>query len=251
LLNRADLLITGDTSIKHLAASTACKVVELCLGSSDWRRTGIFKDDSLIIAGRTACAPCSHSSACTQTAHLCAVPVTAEVVSSAVKLFMGGDWNRLQDMASGQSEVYMLRARRLTLGFWYAQDLGDTDPSRMAADLLKRVAWKLAFNRGRGDRSVEFGSAGMALRHELRALSGQDFALGHFEFLENAEISESAELSRNLIDLRRQSLSSAAGRLAEIGDLRRRQIELESKMEHSEFKTKLLRTLRLHWMEKI
>src|SRR5690606_12581669 len=139
------------------------------------RRTGVYKDDSLILTSRAACSPCAHSSVCSQPSHLCAVPVSVDVVLPAVRHCLKDEWPALQALAGANRDLQVLRARRLTLGFWYAQDLGETRTSRMASDLLKRVAWKLAFNRGRGDRSVEFGSAGMALRHELSALSGADF----------------------------------------------------------------------------
>lgn len=49
LLKRSQFLITGDTSIKHIAAAADCDLLELALGWSQPVRTGAYKDGALII----------------------------------------------------------------------------------------------------------------------------------------------------------------------------------------------------------
>lgn len=50
-LAEAALLVTGDTSIKHLAAQQGTPIVELALGPSDPTKTGAFSTNSLVLQG--------------------------------------------------------------------------------------------------------------------------------------------------------------------------------------------------------
>lgn len=83
-LKNAALLVTGDTSIKHLAAQTGTPVVEISIGSSDATKTAAFADNSLILQSTVPCAPCSHSQACHQKTHLCAEDISVDQVFAAV-----------------------------------------------------------------------------------------------------------------------------------------------------------------------
>ncbi len=50
-LHEAALLITGDTSIKHLAAQVGTPIVELALGHSDPVKTGAYATDTQVLCG--------------------------------------------------------------------------------------------------------------------------------------------------------------------------------------------------------
>lgn len=98
-LQNAALLVTGDTSVKHLAAQVGTPIVEISLGSSDGSKTAAFSKQSVVLTSAVPCAPCVHSQRCPQQSHLCAEDVTVERVFEAV-------WNQLshekiveQDMA--------------------------------------------------------------------------------------------------------------------------------------------------------
>ncbi len=83
-LQNADLLVTGDTSIKHMAAQVGTPLVEIAIGSSDVVKTGAYTNQAVILSSEVACAPCTHSQACSQSSHLCAEDVTVEKVFAAV-----------------------------------------------------------------------------------------------------------------------------------------------------------------------
>ncbi|MEK2689916.1 glycosyltransferase family 9 protein [Bdellovibrio sp. GT3] len=87
-LRESCLLVTGDTSIKHLAAQSGVPIIELVMGSSDWTKTAAFSKNSEIITAQVACAPCSHSQACSQKSQICAEQISVEQVFAAV-------WDRL------------------------------------------------------------------------------------------------------------------------------------------------------------
>jgi ADP-heptose:LPS heptosyltransferase len=88
LLECADLLITGDTSIKHIASASTARVIELAVGSSDPFRTGPWKSGDVVIASREACRPCGHSEACHRDAHYCATTIDVEEVGMIVDAYL-------------------------------------------------------------------------------------------------------------------------------------------------------------------
>lgn len=250
LLSRSELLITGDTSIKHMANAAHCKVLELSLGSSDYRRTGVYKSDSLILQGRASCAPCAHSAGCGRPTHECGLAVNPQAVARAARLLVNEEWDQIEELATKNSGMRWLRTRELNTGFWFAQDLTLESPTAMVGELIERSAWKLALNRGRELSFVEFGSEGMSLRHEIKNLFGEEPAvLAHLDFLEENETRRAGQARSQLIELRRQG--APTGDLVQISGIRRQQIALETEYQHSEFKTKLIRTLKLHWRESI
>ncbi|WP_413577010.1 glycosyltransferase family 9 protein [Bdellovibrio sp. HCB290] len=83
-LGESCLLVTGDTSIKHLAAQMGVPTVELVLGSSDWTKTAAFSGNSEVIVAQTACSPCTHSQACSQKSQICAEQISVDQVFAAV-----------------------------------------------------------------------------------------------------------------------------------------------------------------------
>lgn len=104
-LQEATLLVTGDTSIKHLAAQSGVSIVEIAIGSSDAMKTAAYSKDSQILSSSVPCAPCHHSQACSQKSHLCAEDVDVEKVFATVwdqlsgeeikKIFTTHDLDRL------------------------------------------------------------------------------------------------------------------------------------------------------------
>lgn len=83
-LKSASLLVTGDTSIKHLAAQLGTPLVEIAIGSSDIRKTGAYSRNAVQLTSQVACAPCTHSAACPQKSHLCAEDVRVDQVFAGV-----------------------------------------------------------------------------------------------------------------------------------------------------------------------
>lgn len=80
LLKEACLLITGDTSIQHLAAQQDCPVLSLFLGSADPVKTLPWQTGAYLLQGQSRCFPCRHSEPCHQKTHLCAEALQVESV---------------------------------------------------------------------------------------------------------------------------------------------------------------------------
>lgn len=81
LVKRARLVISLDTSIKHLAANAGSPVLEISLGSSDPYRTGAYADGSVIVKSRELCAPCVHSKPCHREKKFCALGIPTDAVA--------------------------------------------------------------------------------------------------------------------------------------------------------------------------
>ncbi|MGZ3769184.1 MAG: glycosyltransferase family 9 protein [Bdellovibrio sp.] len=90
-LQKADLLITVDTSIKHLAVQAGTPIVEIAIGSSDPIKTSAFCSNSVIVKSSVACFPCSHSQKCSQNSHICANDVSVHSVFAAVWEMINGE----------------------------------------------------------------------------------------------------------------------------------------------------------------
>jgi ADP-heptose:LPS heptosyltransferase len=114
LLKEATLLITGDTSIQHLASQNACPVVSLFLGSADPQKTGPWQTGAWVLHGKVACAPCVHSSPCHQKQHLCADSISVEQVFNLVQGIIAGTGKKVRSAMLFQSHLrqgnYFLKA---------------------------------------------------------------------------------------------------------------------------------------------
>jgi ADP-heptose:LPS heptosyltransferase len=111
-IQHAALLITGDTSVKHLAALHEVPILELSLGSSQPLQTGAYSHDSIILQSRVACGPCPHSQPCSQDSHICGTILSLDAVFSASKKILGierADWTRFaqqnQDLNVYRTEI--------------------------------------------------------------------------------------------------------------------------------------------------
>lgn len=98
-LQNAAVLVSGDTSIKHLAAQVGTPIVEIAIGSSDAAKTGAYSAKAVILSSSAECAPCSHSQGCSQKSHLCAEDVTVEKVYAAV-------WDQLSGEKIEAQNIY-------------------------------------------------------------------------------------------------------------------------------------------------
>lgn len=72
-LQEAALLVTGDTSIKHLAAQAGTPIVEIAMGGSDALKTGAFADNAIILQSAVVCDR-----------HTCGSDLSVEKVFTAV-----------------------------------------------------------------------------------------------------------------------------------------------------------------------
>lgn len=82
-LRSAELLITGDTSVAHLAAEVRAPMVVVSLGSSDLTKTAPWQHGTIVLSSATSCSPCAHSSQCPYPTTLCGEQLMVRTVLSA------------------------------------------------------------------------------------------------------------------------------------------------------------------------
>lgn len=77
------LLITVDTSIKHIASHLNTAIVEISLGSSNPVKTSAYAENAYMLHSTRSCAPCSHSSPCHQSDYFCRQDILPQDVAIA------------------------------------------------------------------------------------------------------------------------------------------------------------------------
>jgi ADP-heptose:LPS heptosyltransferase len=145
LLKRSALLITGDTSLKHLAAAAGTKIVEICAGSSDPYRTGADLNGAVIVRSRESCVPCVHSSPCHRDHHACSKRIAPDAISAIASEVYSNRKFQVRTIAEEYAnDIEVLRVDRTSLGFWTApsviESLSEANVGRWI-DLVCRKIW--------------------------------------------------------------------------------------------------------------
>lgn len=85
------LLISGDTSIKHLAAREGLPTLEISLGGATPVKTAAFSEISQNIVASSSCYPCVHSEKCSQPKFICHETVSVNAVAEKALNILKGE----------------------------------------------------------------------------------------------------------------------------------------------------------------
>ncbi|PIU00665.1 MAG: hypothetical protein COT74_03810 [Bdellovibrionales bacterium CG10_big_fil_rev_8_21_14_0_10_45_34] len=106
LIEGASVLVTPDTSIKHLASMTRTPVIELALGASSFYKYGTKNKGSYILAPTVDCYPCKPREKCAN-GFACASQISVEVVFSLVmQILSNNDLQVWDDSTLYGTEIY-------------------------------------------------------------------------------------------------------------------------------------------------
>lgn len=145
LLRASKMLISGDTSVKHLACAAKIPVVEISLGSSDVYRTGSYHHGSVIIQSLESCAPCPHSNPCHRTTHACASGISSDLVAMvSCEVYVGRKFQLKAIADEYAREADVLRVDTETFGSWVAYSVNEPFSESSIArwiDLTCRRIW--------------------------------------------------------------------------------------------------------------
>jgi ADP-heptose:LPS heptosyltransferase len=164
LMDGADLLVTGDTSIKHLACDSDISVIELSLGSSDLRKTGIYKSGSWIMQGRAPCMPCSHYSPCSQKQHECSRQISPEAVALAMHMMILNPGAVEKIAVEFRSQIQWFETYLSPMGFWLAKDLDGASIEWTLLQCIEKSTWKFLLQREYMNPIAPFGSESLHIR---------------------------------------------------------------------------------------
>ena len=168
---RCRVLLTGDTSIKHLAAARQLRTLELVLGSSDHRLTGVYHHGSVIVRSKETCAPCIHSKPCHRAEHFCAKAISPEPVAMLLLELYRKQYHQLATLAAEYAEeIELFRIDVQTTGLWYAIPVGEAWSEAAVSSLVDRfVRRSLLRLRDERKSDLTIGSEVLLLLRLLRA----------------------------------------------------------------------------------
>lgn len=172
-LNKSHLLVTVDTSIKHIASATQTAIIELVLGSSQFQSTGAAQDGAILIRSKQKCAPCKHSSPCSQVRHECAFDINPELVAQIAMQKMNGQKVNITDLADAYLntvEIFLTRAS----GLGYIQFEKINDSNDFVNRAVQLTAWYHLLEGKNKIESPTYGSISYKLFQKL-ALNGFTF----------------------------------------------------------------------------
>jgi ADP-heptose:LPS heptosyltransferase len=152
LLKEARLLITGDTSIQHLAAQQGCPVVSLFLGSADPLKTAPWQLGAWVIQGHSECSPCSHSENCFQPKHLCGDSVSVETVFTLTEGVL-----KNREIRIAKSKIFRTENRNNSFA---VVPLNDAFPAA-----LEQTVWSIYLNGDDADEIAHLTAQSQQIRH--------------------------------------------------------------------------------------
>ena len=171
VLQGGSLLVTGDTSIKHLASGTKIKILEISLGSSEFRKTGAYTSGAVILQGNVPCAPCSHRTPCSRKTHECADRISPELVTLVSGAILRQDESALRMLAHEfKDEATVLRTQINNQGDWAAYQLGHRFSQDEIGKWIDRASSKLYLEKVHEKQVGEFGTEGVELKTLLESI---------------------------------------------------------------------------------
>jgi ADP-heptose:LPS heptosyltransferase len=169
LLKRCRLIITGDTSIKHLACAAKAKIVELSVGSSSYQKTGAYLSGSIILQSKEPCAPCSHSGPCRYSENICAKRIPPELVSLVSSSLVENNLNDIRILAHEyKKDVDVVRTYVTEQGDWIGLNLSEDLSDQAIARWIDRSSWKMLLNNEDSLRVAPFGSESLIVSRLLK-----------------------------------------------------------------------------------
>lgn len=170
LIKGAAALVTGDTSIMHLAALAGTSIVEVSIGSSNFDFTGPYCENAILVQAKISCAPCGHSTPCKEKSHLCAEKVSAAGVASTVLAKLDGSLFDLRAVASEFGDQFLVYKTQFdSNGMWTANPLMPIWKPAQIRQRIERSAWILLHEGADKQAVAPFGTAARDLAVNLKA----------------------------------------------------------------------------------
>lgn len=145
VLERSDVLVTGDTGPMHLAVAVGTPVVALFFGPALPVDTGPYAADQLCLHAPVPCAPCDHAVRCGNP--FCHDVLDPEAVGEAVLARRAGDWAGLEALARRWRQIAWYRTVFDAEGLFDLVALGgEVMPERARLRRAYRALWKAEFD---------------------------------------------------------------------------------------------------------
>jgi len=141
LLERSDVLVTGDTGPMHMAVAVGTPVVSLFFGPALPFDTGPYAADHVCLHAAVPCAPCDHNVTCLEP--FCRETLAPAAVAEAVVARRAGDWPALAAAADRWPHLGWYRTTFDREGLFDLDPLGTRSPgTREGLRRAYRALWK-------------------------------------------------------------------------------------------------------------
>ena len=208
-------LVSVDTSVKHLAGAIGCRVIELVLGSSDSRKTGVYSEASLIVRSRAGCAPCVHSKSCSQNSFLCEDLIDPDMLSMITHEYFKANWPSLRVLAEEyRDEAYIGRVGFTGSGLWYTQSMHPVEWQKEKESLINLESWRFTLNRKYLEVTPPFRKAAQALAPTL--MDPQHLLVERLESVSRQTEMNVDRVARQVHDSVKQLIAGDVSELSEI-----------------------------------
>jgi ADP-heptose:LPS heptosyltransferase len=175
LIRAARLLVSSDTSIKHLATATATPIIELSLGSSNYGFTGVYRDDCVIVQPKSSCSPCRHSGNCFQPQHVCAKDVSPDLVAMISRCVIEKNFSLMREISTEYTDkVRVLRTHIDSFGEWNALPINEKFSADSVWWWLERQAVRVLLNRTSDEKSDSISIESLELQETLQLVFGNE-----------------------------------------------------------------------------
>jgi ADP-heptose:LPS heptosyltransferase len=152
-LATAKLVVTGDTSVAHLAALQRAPVLGIYLGSADPRKTAPRQNGARILWASTACSPCRHRDDCSQPRHFCGDEMSFETVQQEV----------MEMIQHGPRALRPTNVRRFEVLEGSAGAAVLSEAGQKSMGLWAQVVWDFYLNGDHENPVAPYGSAARVL----------------------------------------------------------------------------------------
>lgn len=188
LVKRARLVVSLDTSIKHLAANAGTPILEICLGSSDPYRTGAYADGTVIVKSRELCAPCVHAKPCHREKKFCALGIPSEAVAMIAGEMFEGRGFQIRSIADEyRQEMDVLCVDTKKIGAFAAASVLETFSEKSVGRWIDLACRRIWLDDAGGNGLDGMGTQAQRLGEFLKAIHPSvsnfewRFLLGDFE----------------------------------------------------------------------
>lgn len=230
ILRVSELLLTGDTSIKHLACGTDCKIIEIAIGSSDYRKTGVYRKNNFIVTSTAGCAPCMHSQSCIKNSHICGDRIEPEAIGLLMHQVLNGSNKEIRILAQEYADSLRIHKTYFNhSGFWYARDLAKGFDTKELEKVLNLSSWKL-LNRGEHLKLIgEYGSESIKLNATIQQVYPELKSLVKQRFITDLE-SRITQEGESLLNLKLELQKLAKKKIVNSEEIKRNYKLLESEL---------------------
>ncbi|NQZ00586.1 MAG: glycosyltransferase family 9 protein [Bdellovibrionales bacterium] len=247
------LMLSVDTSTKHIAAFTETPVVELALGGSDRYRTGVYQEGAVIISSQVDCFPCSHSQDCPLEQRLCETELDAQAVFEVIE-------QRVQGHELKQSEAIDSSGIRVEVvgydgfGFWYLNPVNKARSEELFRLQIARANCHIEAQAGNSRFGPQIGHLSFLMKEfcegQLEDSQKRQFR-DYLGSMIQQQRRRQEELGRDLlaIDNHSQSPLANVGPVVHITSQRRQSFAVRGQLEKLNMELKLVENLDQHLME--